>query len=117
LEKAGAKGLSQGSATHEVSKMSAVVPRFTVLSGGSEAASLPRSQLVTAYEHFRLERQGNLVSENTLENYDALVKPFLTGPATRVLHASPDLDIGAMRTYRADPATAISPNGHTRMQQ
>ena len=32
----------------------------------------------TAYEHFRLERQGALVSRSTLDFYDAMVVPLLT---------------------------------------
>ena len=41
-----------------------------VLQGALEPRQ--RSTLETAYEHFRLERQGDLVSPATLENYDYL---------------------------------------------
>ena len=49
--------------------MSPMRPRLAVLSGGAAApAAPPRSQLEVAYEHFRLERQGDLVSGNALVN-------------------------------------------------
>jgi hypothetical protein len=41
------------------------------------AAAPPHSALEAAYQHFRLERQGNRVSASTLEHYDWLVRPFL----------------------------------------
>lgn len=50
-------------------------PVLRVISG---SAAAPRhAALEAAYQHFRLERQGNLVSASTLEHYDWLVRPFL----------------------------------------
>jgi hypothetical protein len=56
----------------EVRRMS---PTMRVLQGALEPRQ--RSGLEAAYEHFRLERQGDLVSPATLENYDYLLHPFL----------------------------------------
>ncbi|TMC07674.1 MAG: site-specific integrase [Chloroflexi bacterium] len=58
--------------------MSSMAPQVTVLSGGAAPAAPPRTQLWTAYEHYRLGRQGDLVSEKTLETYVTHVEPFLT---------------------------------------
>jgi hypothetical protein len=77
-----------------------MAPRVTVLSGGAAPAAPPRSQLATAYEHFRLERQGNLVSAATLENYDALVTPFLSWAGEAGVRRFADLDLGTARAYR-----------------
>jgi len=40
-------------------------------------AGRPRSPLRSAYEHFRLERQGDLVSPKTLDFYHYMLEPFL----------------------------------------
>ena len=55
--------------------MSRVRAPMTVLQGG--ARERRRSPVQAAYEHFRLERQGNLVSSTTLQHYDDMVVPFL----------------------------------------
>src|SRR5262249_39758317 len=44
---------------------------------GTAAEARPRSGIESAYDHFRLERQGELVSQSTLEHYDYVVQPFL----------------------------------------
>ena len=48
-------------------------PKMRVLEGGWERR---RSALEAAYDHFRLELRGNLVSKNTLEHYDYLARPL-----------------------------------------
>jgi hypothetical protein len=53
----------------EVRKMG---PNMRVLEGGWERG---RSALEAAYDHYRLELRGNLVSKNTLEHYDYLARP------------------------------------------
>ena len=40
-----------------------------------------RSQLQAAYEEFRSEKEGNMVSPNTLRYYDSNLKPFLAWTA------------------------------------
>jgi hypothetical protein len=40
------------------------------------AALRRQSAIEAAYDHFRLDRQGNLVSANTLQHYRYLVGPF-----------------------------------------
>jgi site-specific recombinase XerD len=91
--------------------MSPMRPQVTVLSGGAAAAAPARSQLETAYQHFRLEREGNLLSANTLENYDALVRPFLAWAGTSGVRRFADLDLGTMRAYRAQEATQVGKHG------
>ncbi len=56
--------------------MRLVRPTISVLEGG--VGKRVRSPLEAAYDHFRLERQGDLVSPATLEHYDAMVVPLLT---------------------------------------
>ncbi len=41
------------------------------------AGARVRSGVEAAYDHFRLERQGDLASLATLEHYDYIVGPFL----------------------------------------
>jgi hypothetical protein len=83
-----------------------MAPQVTVLSGGAAPVSAPRTQLWTAYEHYRLGRQGDLVSEKTLETYVTHVEPFLTwlGDECGVRRFA-DLDIGTQR-YAAAAATS-----------
>ena len=69
-------------------------------------ASGVRSPLEAAYDHFRLERQGDLVSPATLEHYDAMVVPFLTWIMEAAgVRRFEDLDVGLVRAYRAELAT------------
>ena len=70
---------------------------------GTAAEARPRSGIESAYDHFRLERQGELVSQSTLEHYDYMVQPFLDWlrreqPDVRRFE---DLDVAVVRAYRA----------------
>ena len=49
----------------------------SVLPGGVPSPSRRQPPILAAYEHFRLDRQGMLVSPRTLEYYDGMVLPFL----------------------------------------
>jgi integrase len=91
--------------------MTVMTPEGPVLSGVPAPAFPTRSQLESAYQQFRLERQGNLVSEATLENYDFLVRPFLLWLGGSGVRRFAELDIGTMRAYRAELTTRISKNG------
>jgi integrase len=77
--------------------------RMQVIQG---TAGRPRSQFRSAFEHFRLERQGDLVSESTLAFYDYMLLPFLewleAGHPEAV--AFDDLDVNLVRSYRAELA-------------
>lgn len=42
-----------------------------------QGSARPRSQVRSAYEYFRLERRGDLVSPATLAYYDYMLLPFL----------------------------------------
>jgi integrase len=62
------------------------------------------SGLEAAYEHFRLDRQGDLVSPATLENYDYLIQPFLRWLASQwpEVRRFDDLKVAVVRAYRAE---------------
>jgi site-specific recombinase XerD len=76
-------------------------------------AGQPRSQLRSAYEHFRLERQGDVVSPKTLDFYGYMLLPFLgwleeSPPAALGFE---DLDVNLVRSYRAELASRPGPRG------
>ena len=83
-----------------------------VLQGGLEPKS-GRSALEAAFDHFRLERQGNLVSPATLENYDFMVRPFLSWLAVQhpEVRGFPELTVPVVRAYRAELATRCRKDG------
>jgi hypothetical protein len=75
-------------------------PKMRVLEGGWERG---RSSLEAAYDHYRLELRGNLVSKNTLEHYDYLVRPLfdwldLERPYARSFES---VGMEVVRAYRA----------------
>jgi hypothetical protein len=80
-------------------RVKVTIRRLAVLSGGPEADRMAAMRRVATshptvvahpaaarrqppiragYEHFRLERQGALMSPETMEYYDGMVEPFLT---------------------------------------
>jgi integrase len=66
------------------------------------AARSRQSAIEAAYDHFRVDRQGNLVSANTLDHYHYLVSPFFDW----LREARPDVerfedpDVNVVRDYR-----------------
>ncbi|HZU16852.1 MAG TPA: hypothetical protein VFD01_09695 [Candidatus Dormibacteraeota bacterium] len=44
--------------------------------GGGSESSRCQSAFEAVYDHFRLDRRGNLVSGRTLSHYDYLLRPF-----------------------------------------
>jgi site-specific recombinase XerD len=89
--------------------MSRVRAPMSVLQGG--ATDRRWSPVEAAYEHFRLERQGNLVSVATLQNYDDMVLPFLAWAEEAGAHRFEDLNIAVLRAYRAELSTRIGRHG------
>ena len=80
--------------------------RMRVITGAAEARV--RSGVEAAYDHFRLERQGDLASPRTLEHYDYMFGAFLRWleeerPDVRRVE---DMDVAVVRAYRA--ALAVS---------
>jgi hypothetical protein len=70
------------------------------------AARRRQSAIEAAYDHFRVDRQGNLVSASTLDHYHYLVGPFFdwlrqTHPQVERFE---DLDVTIIRGYRLDLA-------------
>src|SRR5215471_10767800 len=66
-------------------------------------AERPRqSAIEAAYDHFRVDRQGNLVSGNTLDHYRYLVGPFFDWLREERpdVQAFEDLDVNVVRDYR-----------------
>jgi integrase len=72
-----------------------------------------QSAIEAAYDHFRLDRQGNLVSSATLDHYDYLVLPFFAWLRERHgdVRQFEALDVGIIRQYRAELATRTGRNG------
>ena len=82
------------------------------------ATSPPRRQspaIEPGHQHFRLERQGALVSVKTLDYYDGMVLPFLRWLEGEGVRRFGDLDAGLLRTYRAQ--LAARPGWHGRPLQ
>ena len=82
-----------------------------VIHGGEQGPR--RTALEDAYDHFRLERQGNRVSPKTLKAYDYHLGLFFAWlhrerPAIRRF---PDLAVDDLRAFRAEQATRISYHG------
>lgn len=82
-----------------------------------EARSRSRRQLPieSGYQHFRLERQGELLAANTLLYYDRMVLPFLDWLDDQEVRRFEDLEVGLVRTYRAQ--LAARPGHHGRPLQ
>jgi hypothetical protein len=72
----------------------------------------PRRQnaIEAAYDHLRLDRQGSLVSANTLGRYDFFLLPFLEWlrQAHPQVERFDDLDVAVVRRYRAELVTQTS---------
>lgn len=64
-----------------------------------------------AYEHFRLERQGVLVSRSTLEFYDAMVVPFLTWLDGEGVERFEHMGVEHARLYKARMASTAGRHG------
>jgi site-specific recombinase XerD len=73
------------------------------------------SPIRAGYDHFRLERQGALVSRKTLEYYDLMVLPFLSWLDAEGVQRFEHLDVAHARQYRARLAT--TPGRHGRPLQ
>jgi site-specific recombinase XerD len=73
-----------------------------------------RPPIRTGYEHFRLERQGELVSPKTIEYYDGMVLPFLDWLDGEGVQRFADLDVEHARKYRARLASTPGRNGRQR---
>src|SRR5262249_2315687 len=108
------KRLAVLSAEAEVDKMAMRRPargQTTVVS--RPAARRRRPPIRTAYDHFRLERQGDLVSKTTLDFYDAIVLPFLTWLDGEGVERFDHLGVDHAHVYRA--RLASTPGRHGRL--
>ena len=79
-------------------------PAVSVLPGGVSGATRRQPPIAAAYEHFRLDRQGMLVSARTLEYYDGMVLPFLRWLDAEGVPRFDRLDVARVRLYRAQLA-------------
>ena len=80
--------------------------------GSSRPAARRQPAMRAGYEHFRLERQGALVSGSTLDSYDAMVLPFLAWLDGEGVQRFEHLDVNHARLYRA--RLASTPGRHGR---
>src|ERR1043166_1352430 len=88
--------------------MGAVKHAVRVASDSGFAVPVRRQPpLVVGYEHFRLDRQGQLLSPKTLIYYDATVLPVLHWLEADGVRRFDEVDIGRVRTYRAFLATKM----------
>src|SRR5713226_2886008 len=67
--------------------------------------------LVVGYEHFRLDRQGQLLSPKTLIYYDETVLPFLRWLEAEGVRRFDEVDVGRVRTFRAHLAARVGKYG------
>ena len=88
--------------------MAAVKHAVRVVSDASFAVPVRRQPpLVVGYEHFRLDRQGQLLSPRTLIYYDETVLPFLRWLEAEGVRRFDEVDVGRVRIYRAFLATKM----------
>jgi hypothetical protein len=74
-----------------------------------------RPAIRTGYEHFRVERQGELVSRTTLDFYNAMILPFRDWLDGEGVQRFEHLDVDHSRLYRA--RLASTPGRHGRPRQ
>jgi site-specific recombinase XerD len=84
-----------------------------VLPGGVPSPARRQPPLGAGYEHFRLERQGALLSPKTLQYYDGMVLPFLKWLDTEGVQRFDHLDASHVRLYRAQLAVRPGRSGRT----
>jgi hypothetical protein len=65
---------------------------------GFEVPVRRQPPLVVGYEHFRLERQGALLSLKTLIYYDETVLPFLRWLEAEGVRRFDEVDVGRVRS-------------------
>lgn len=88
-----------------------VKDRVRVGAGGGPSPSRRHSPIESGYQHFRLERQGALLADKTLLYYDEMVRPFLRWLDGEGVRRFDDLNVGLVRTYRAQLAARPSQYG------
>ncbi len=85
--------------------------KVKVLQGYAGAGQ--RSSVEAAYDHFRLDRQGNLVSRSTLERYDWMAEHFfgwLRAERPGLMDFD-ELDVALVRQFRVAVAERRTPLG------
>ncbi|HKW59394.1 MAG TPA: hypothetical protein VJR46_06525, partial [Candidatus Dormibacteraeota bacterium] len=83
-----------------------------VVDGVGFAVPLRRQPpLLIGYEHFRLDRQGALLSPKTLDYYDETVLPFLRWLEADGARRFDQVDVGRVRTFRAHLAERVGKHG------
>lgn len=92
--------------------MGAVKHAVRVVSDGGFAAPARRQPpLMVGYEHFRLDRQGALLSPRTLDYYDETVLPFLRWLEADGARRFDEVDVGRVRSFRARLAAKVGKHG------
>ncbi len=88
-----------------------------VIDGTATAVPPRRSAIAAAYDHFRLDRQGNLMSPKTLERYEWAFTVFSEWleSAHPEVHSFETLDVGVVREWRM--ALAARPTRSGRLYQ
>src|SRR5437867_13004751 len=92
--------------------MGGVKHAVRVVDSGGLAVPLRRHPpLVVGYEHFRLDRQGALLSPKTLIYYDQTVLPFLRWLQAEGVRRFDEVDVGRVRMFRAYLAARVGKYG------
>jgi site-specific recombinase XerD len=91
--------------------MGAVKHSVRVVDGVFAVPVRRQPPLVVGYEHFRLDRQGALLSPKTLEYYDETVVPFLRWMEADGVRRFEECDVTRIRSFRADLTTRIGKHG------
>ena len=86
-------------------------PVRVVSDRGFEVPVRRQPPLVVGYEHFRLERQGALLSPKTLIYYDETVLPFLRWLEAEGVRRFDEVDVGRVRIFRAHLAARVGKYG------
>jgi site-specific recombinase XerD len=93
--------------------MAGVRREIRVLPGRVSSPARRQPPLTAGYEHFRLERQGALLSAKTLDCYDGMVLPFLKWLDAEGVPRFDHLDVSHVRLYRAQLAVRPGRWGRT----
>jgi hypothetical protein len=93
--------------------MAGVRRAIRVLPGDVSNPARRQPPLAAGYEHFRLERQGALLSAKTLDYYDGMVLPFFKWLDAEGVRRFDHLDVSHVRLYRAQLAVRPGRWGRT----
>src|SRR6202521_3771639 len=112
LEHAELRDFETGLPITREAKMGAVKHSVRVVNESGFAVPVRRQPpLVVGYAHFRLDRQGQLLSPKTVVYYDEKGLPFLRWLEAEGVRRFDEVDVGRVRTFRANLAARMGKYG------